>query len=71
VEVAGGPAGRLVTLATVTGTVPREMADGTVAGGVVATTVEGVGVVAGLIVVVARMATATVVTARKTGIGRV
>ena len=78
VELAGGkvvtgkPAGRLAVVATFTGTDTGVVADGAVASGMVATTVGGVdGVVAGLMVVVARMMAATVVTARKTGIGRV
>ena len=77
VELAGGkvvtgkPAGRLAVVATVTGTDTGVVADGTVAGGVVATTVEEVGVVAGLMVVVARITAATVVTARNTGTGSV
>jgi len=77
-EVTGWPAGRLVTLAKVTGTVTGVTDIGAVAGGrVEAGSTAGVavgivgGVVAGLMVVVARMMAATVVTARKTGIGRV
>ena len=71
-ETADMLAGRLAMVATVTGTDTGVVANGTAADGMVATTVEGVGgVVAGLMVVVATRMAATVVTARKTGIGRV
>ena len=70
--VAGRSAGRLAVVATLTGTDTGVVANGTAADGMVATTVEGVGgVVAGLMVVVATRMAATVVSARKTGIGRV